>query len=140
PNMNVYYYNATTGYLYFNVVQDVHNPVGPSPLGSCPESGPNSKCPDTSKGETYYACPKYGCVDYTIQVNDPNYKPGPSPSWTVLPPATTDMLPAPTNQNKLVLSSATGEVITRKMYTDDQGVPYYTATNAPPCATTTDSK
>ena len=139
PVLDKYYYDPATGYLYLNIVQQTPNPIGPSPTGSCDShyvgSNPDPACPDNAVGETYYACPKNGCIDYTITINDPSYTPGTSPT-TALPPATADLKPAPAEQNQLVLYG-THTVVTRQINKDDQGVPYYTATNAPNACTIT---
>ncbi|HEX5313632.1 MAG TPA: hypothetical protein VFX38_01810, partial [Gammaproteobacteria bacterium] len=132
PNLTRYYYDQTTGYLYLNVAQDEPNPIGPSPLGSCkPDGTGDAVCPDFEDGETYYVCPKNGCIVYIIEQNDPNYLPGtsvgdPNPAYDKS---------APANLNKLV-RHGTDTVITREIHLDKQGVPYHTATNAPACTAT----
>ncbi|MGH8273802.1 MAG: hypothetical protein ACRES9_06060, partial [Gammaproteobacteria bacterium] len=132
PNLTKYYYDQTTGYLYLNVAQDEPNPVGPSPLGSCHADGTgDASCPNFKHGESYYVCPKNGCIIYTIAQNDPNYNPGPS----VGQPAPADAKAVPTNENKLVLHG-TNTVITRTIHLDKQGHPYYTANNGPVCPAT----
>lgn len=135
PNLDVYYYNSSTGYLYLNVAQDEPNPVGPSPLGSCAirydGGSPDASCPDTKKGESYYACPKNGCIIYAIAQDDPNYDPGPSQGQ----PEQADLKPAPTEQNKLV-KYGTSTVINYQTQLDKQDVPYNTATNGPVCKAT----
>ncbi|MGH8275034.1 MAG: G8 domain-containing protein [Gammaproteobacteria bacterium] len=138
PNIGKYYYDAATGYLWLNVVQEEPNAKGPSPIGSCDSNfdggTPDPACPQ-NHGESYYVCPKNGCIIYTIAMNDPNYTPGPSPSFTVLPPAATHLPPAPAEQNKLV-QYGTDTVITRTEKLDKQGVPYHTANNVPACPVT----
>ncbi len=134
PNLKKFYYNPATGYLYLNIVQDEPNPIAPSPTGDCKADGTGDPaCPDINHGETYYACPKNGCVDYTITLNDASYAPGTSTGA----PAKTDLKPAPASENKLVLTG-TNTVVAPVLATDDQGVPYYTAstTTAPACGTT----
>ncbi len=74
PDLTKYFYDEAKGLLFFYVAQDIPNAVGPSPLGSCP--GPN--CPQKVQGESYYACPAAGCLDYVVELNDPSYEPGPS--------------------------------------------------------------
>ena len=145
PNLQKYYYNPATGYLWLNIVQQTPNPIGSSPTGSCDSTydggTPDPACPDTAAGETYYACPKDGCIDYTIAVSSSTsytYTPGPStgrpdPASLVAPP------PASTSsQNQLVLYG-TGTIVTRQTTPplDKLGVPYYTATNAPNACTVT---
>jgi hypothetical protein len=68
-----YYYDKMSGMLFLNVVQDAANAVGPSPIGSCPG---DPACP--TAGESYYACPAQGCIDYVIQLDDAGYVPGTS--------------------------------------------------------------
>jgi hypothetical protein len=132
PNLTKYYYNATTGMLYLNVAQDEPNPVAPSPTGSCANGNDDPSCPDVAAGESYYACPKNGCIIYTIAENDPAYAPGPSSNCG---PAAADLKPPPANQNRLVLHG-TDTVIQRQVALDKQNVPYYTATNGPECKVT----
>ncbi|MGH8225619.1 MAG: G8 domain-containing protein [Gammaproteobacteria bacterium] len=135
PNLHKYYYNSTTGYLYLNIVQQTHNPIGPSPTGSCDSyyvgSNPDPACPDwqAKNPESYYACPQNGCIDYTITMNDSSYTPGPSPTTSRWLPAAANLKPAPAHPNKLVViyGSNPGTVVAPVLATDDQGVPYYTA-------------
>jgi len=146
PLTDVYYYNPSTGYLYLNIVQDTPNPIAASPTGSCDSTydggTPDPACPDAAAGETYYACPKSGCVDYTIAVQAPpsstssyTYTPGPSTGR----PDPANLIAAPTQQNKLLVirGSNAGTVVAPAIATDDQGVPYYTATNSANACTTT---
>ena len=77
PDPTKYYYDSKTGMLFFDVLQDVPNAVGPSPLGSCGPGTPNpSECPQTP--ESYYACPAPGCEVAIIRLEDSSYVPGPS--------------------------------------------------------------
>ena len=69
-----YYYDSVQGLLFFQVIQDVPNAIGPSPLGSCEEDSPEP-CPSTSEGETFYSCPAEGCILYTVTVNSGDYAP-----------------------------------------------------------------
>ncbi len=79
PEIEKYFYDEKRGLLFLNVVQDIANPVGPSPLGSCTGVGDEDPaCPDVAGGEAYYACPAAGCPIYRIQLNDPSYEPGAS--------------------------------------------------------------
>ena len=135
PKVDAYYYDKGTGYLYLNIVQDVPNPVAPSPTGSCANGNSDPACPDTARYETYYACPKDGCMDYTIAVKSDStytYTPGASSTGA---PSKTDLKPAPTSENQLVLHGTT-TVIKQQASTDKQGIPFNTATTAPVCATT----
>jgi hypothetical protein len=81
PADEKFYYDQTSGMLYFWVVQDAANAFGPSPLGSChnpKEAGDDPSCPNIAGGESYYACPPQGCIDYVVRLNDASYKPGTS--------------------------------------------------------------
>jgi hypothetical protein len=64
-----FYYDATTGMLYFQMMQSELNAQGESPLGSCPG---NSAC---TKDQHFYPCPANGCPVYTIRVTDGSYAP-----------------------------------------------------------------
>jgi hypothetical protein len=107
PALDKYFYDKATGMLFFNVVQDLPNAFGPSPLGSCPDAN-NPSCPDPDE-ESYYACPAAGCIDYVIRLDDSaeTYTPGtsncvPYPTYEQSPPA---------NQNQLVLLGTTTPVV-----------------------------
>ncbi|MGH8225620.1 MAG: hypothetical protein ACRER1_05670 [Gammaproteobacteria bacterium] len=131
PDLSKYYYDTATGYLYFNVAQDEPNPVAPSPIGSCANGADDPSCPDVADGESYYACPKNGCIIYAIAQNDDNYDPGPS----VGQPDPANAKAAPANPNQLVVYG-TNTVIEQKISLDKQGIPYHTATNGPVCTVT----
>ena len=139
PVLDKYYYDTNTGYLWLNVVQDEPNAQGPSPIGSCDPNFDNGH-PDPdcrySHGESYYVCPKNGCIIYTIAMNDPNYTPGPSPSSVVLPPAAANLKPAPSHPNELVMHG-TSTVIVPKLELDKFTEPYNTASTASPVCKTT---
>jgi len=103
PVLDKYFYDTSTGMLYFNVVQSIQNPEGASPLGacltpgtalgcasSCPDGSfqraapdcsctdnpcPNPNSPDPKVHENYYTCPAPGCVAYTVMLNDDTYVP-----------------------------------------------------------------
>ena len=141
PNLDKYYYNPTTGYLYLNVAQNEPNPLVASPTGSCDSvydgGSPDPACPDISIGETYYACPKNGCTDYTIAVkSDSHYTYVPGSSSTTKPLAA-NLKPAPAEQNKLVLYNTSTTVVPVPA-TDKQGVIYHTASSStnPTCKAT----
>lgn len=95
PDLEKYYYDEARGMLFFYVAQDRPNAFGTSPLGSCSEGGSpddDPTCPNLADGESYYACPPEGCVDYVVELNDTNYDPGPSncepyPAYADDPPA-----------------------------------------------------
>jgi hypothetical protein len=77
PDPTKYYYDSKTGMLFFDVVQDLPNAIGPSPLGSCGPGTPNSpECPRAP--ESYYACPAPGCEVAIVRLNDSNYEPAAS--------------------------------------------------------------
>jgi hypothetical protein len=74
-----YYFDKTTGMLYFNVQQTAPNAKGAAPLGSCRGlTSDDPSCPGANELETYYPCPVQGCTNYSVTVNDPSYAPGPS--------------------------------------------------------------
>ncbi len=99
PVLDKYFYDSSTGMLFFNVVQDLPNPVGPSPLGSCTSNKPTDDgCPDVENGESYYACPAAGCPQYLVLLNDSSYVPGRS----TCEPYPTYAQNEPANQNVLV--------------------------------------
>jgi len=78
PVLDKYFYDPQTGMLFFYVVQDDDNPEAPSPLGSCVSvngSEIDPSCPKFHQGESYYACPRQGCITYTVRLNDAAYVP-----------------------------------------------------------------
>ena len=76
-NLNKYYYDSATGWLFLYVAQQDDNSVGPSPLANCKDQAiPDPSCPNNANGETYYVCPPEGCRDYVITVTDSSYLPG----------------------------------------------------------------
>lgn len=106
PVLDKYFYDPVAGMLYFNVVQDVPNAFGPSPLGSCSDpkkTTDDPNCPDLAKKESYYACPAAGCPHYVVLLNDRTYQPGRS---TCEPYETYAQNP-PLNQDVLVLKDDT---------------------------------
>jgi len=56
PDPSKYYYDPATGMLFFYVVQDLPNAVGPSPLGRASEHAESVRVPNAL--ESYYACPR----------------------------------------------------------------------------------
>lgn len=79
PAFDKYYFDAASGMLYFYVVQDSPNAKGAAPVGSCkgqPDDDP--ACPGAGELDTYFPCPAQGCINYSVEVNDPTYTPGPS--------------------------------------------------------------
>ncbi len=131
PDLTKYYYDAATGYLYLNVAQDEPNPVAPSPTGSCANGASDPSCPDFADGESYYACPKNGCIIYAIAQDDPNYDPGTS----VGQPDPANTKAAPANPNQLVVYG-TQTLIQQQLNLDKNGTPYHTAANGPQCTAT----
>ncbi|MGH8337338.1 MAG: hypothetical protein ACRETL_11085, partial [Gammaproteobacteria bacterium] len=100
PNLKNFFYDTATGMLYLNVAQEEPNPVGPSPTGSCNADGTGDpSCPDLAANETYYACPKNGCIVYTIAETDKNYRPGKS----TCTPDVAYGITSPSGANQLVL-------------------------------------
>lgn len=73
-SFNKYWYDKTVGMLYFYVVQDAQNARGIGPIGSCPG---DPACPGADELDTYYSCPPQGCFNYSIELSDDNYNPGP---------------------------------------------------------------
>ena len=142
PVLDKYFYDPSTGLLFFNVVQDLPNPIGPSPLGSCSDpkkSTDDPNCPDLAAKESYYACPAAGCPHYVVLLNDQSYQPGRS---TCTPYPTYEQNP-PLNQNVLVLlDDATNRPIeTAEAGGKDGKFPHYVAKDAsrdaPICPITT---
>jgi hypothetical protein len=85
PPLNNYFYDSTTGMLYFWIAQTDANAPGPSPLGNCTGAATDPPfCPQNtganavSTGEAYYNCPAEGCPTYRIVLNDASYMPGTS--------------------------------------------------------------
>jgi len=140
PVLDKYFYDPVAGMLYFNVVQDVPNAFGPSPLGSCFEDGTgDGLCPEIKKGESYYACPAAGCPHYVVVLNDSTYQPGRS---TCEPYEIYAQNP-PLNQNVLVLKDDTANraIETAEAGGKDGKFPHHVAKDpskdAPTCPITT---
>ena len=138
PVLDQYFYDPATGWLFFNVVQEFANPIGPSPLGSCAAGSPDP-CPNTAKKESYYACPAQGCPDYIVRLNDPNYTPGESDCADPYPAFAQN---APTGQNQLAYfvpqgvtppnGIVDGQIVT-PLVVANPGFPHSQATLAPWC-------
>ncbi len=145
-NLNAFYYDQTTGMLFFYVTQDSPNAFGASPLGSC-SNPPNPAtddpaCPNLSKGESYYSCPKQGCTTYIVKLNDSTYNPGPSKCPSTDPTAIYGVSsgiyaqPVPPNQNKLVYVENISNVVTRVQpdpQVSGQGFQHSVAAASPVC-------
>ncbi len=76
PNGDCYYYDATSGLLFIDMVQEQPNAGGPytSPLGSC--SGSKATSDPACAKENFYSCPGPGCELYTVHVKKKLYQPG----------------------------------------------------------------
>jgi hypothetical protein len=134
PVLDKFFYDSATGMLFFNVVQDSPNAFGPSPLGDCKEDGTgDASCPKILEGESYYACPPQGCIDYVVRLNDANYKPGPSKCT----PYPTYETPEPKPEFKLVYKGTTTAVEFVQKNGKDNKFPHYEAKTAPTCPITT---
>jgi hypothetical protein len=135
PFPDKFFYDKTTGMLFFYVMQGKPNAPGPSPLGICDGSANEpSFCPDKS-GESYYLCPAEGCTSYRVTLNDSTYVPEPSQCDTV-----SFRWPAPpANQDKLVLAGTSTEVKQVQKPGKANQFPYYEwdPTTAPKCPLTT---
>ena len=145
PVIDKYYYDTNTGYLWLNIVQEVANAEGPSPIGSCDKDfdagTPDPACQYANgHGESYYVCPKNGCIIYAIRMDDPNYTEGTSPTTAQLPPEATHLMPAPAHPNelKVIYGANPGTVVKSVSSTDDQGTVYNTASagTGPTCTVT----
>lgn len=133
PDPSKYYYDRKTGMLFFDVVQDLPNAVGPSPLGSCGPNTPNPpECPQAL--ESYYACPVPGCEVTIVKLDDSAYEPGPSDCKG---PGGEDIYTyksgvyaqnPPPSQNQLALSSSGTPVIVNGV---TQGTTFPHAVSAP---------
>jgi hypothetical protein len=133
PDPSKYYYDRKTGMLFFDVVQDLPDAVGPSPLGSCGPNTPNpSECPQAL--ESYYACPAPGCEVTIVKLDDSAYEPGPSDCKG---PGGEDIYTyksgvyaqnPPPSQNQLALSSSGTPVIVNGV---TQGTTFPHAVSAP---------
>ncbi|HTQ00924.1 MAG TPA: G8 domain-containing protein [Casimicrobiaceae bacterium] len=88
-SLDSWFYDKTTGMLFFYVKQDRPNALASSPLGSCPTGTSDSACPnpnDATYPESYYACPPEGCPTYNIRLSASTpYDPGPSACTTADP-------------------------------------------------------
>ncbi|MBI4380783.1 MAG: G8 domain-containing protein [candidate division NC10 bacterium] len=139
PVLDEYFYDSSTGMLFFNVVQDLPNAFGPSPLGSCNEDGTgDALCPKLKDDESYYACPAAGCPHYVVLLNDPTYQPGRS---TCQPYETYAQNP-PANENVLVLVGDTTNtpILTKEELGKDNKFPHHApnaAKDTPVCPITT---
>ena len=150
PNLHKFFYDASTGMVYFHAAQEFPNVVGPSPLGTCPcndDKNPlcnpkgqgadkDSSCPNFKKDESYYPCPAQGCLIYRVDVADPDYIPtasncqvSPSDGW--VPPA-----------NPYLLAYKGGNIVVRsaKKPGKDGKFPHYATDPPQVCKTSTTQK
>lgn len=143
PDPTKYYYDPKTGMLFFDVVQDLPNAVGPSPLGSCGPGTPNpSECPQAP--ESYYACPAPGCEVAIVRLDDSNYKPAKSDCTG---PGGADIYTynngeyaqnPPPAQNQLALSGGGAPVIVKGVTQEGiSGFPHAVPSPTPNCPVTT---
>ncbi len=143
PDPTKYYYDSKTGMLFFNVVQDLPNAVGPSPLGSCGPGTPNSsECPQAP--ESYYACPAPGCEVAIVRLTDSKYEPAPSDCTG---PAGQDIYTynngvyaqnPPPDQNQLALSGGGAAVIVKGVTQEGiVGFPHAVPSPTPNCPVAT---
>jgi len=133
PVLDKYFYGSARGLLFLNVVQDSLNAFGPSPLGSCSDpkkTTDDPSCPDIANGESYYACPPQGCIDYVIRLSDASYVPGKSNCPDVYPTYET---PEPKAEFKLVYKGTTTPVVFVQKNGKDNKFPHYAAETARVC-------
>ncbi len=132
-NLDKYYYDSATGWLFLYVAQQDGNAVGPSPLANCKDQAtPDPSCPNNANGETYYVCPAEGCRDYVITVTDPNYAPGVSTCPDPYSSTTNFGAPEPTPLYHLTTVEDTTTPVERNPVSDPN-FPHYTPVNAPVC-------
>jgi hypothetical protein len=128
PDLAKYFYDATTGMLFFYVAQQGPNTRGPSPLGSCNADGTgDDTCPDfVVEKESFYSCPPQGCTTYVVRLNDDTYTPAestctPYPKYELPSPAPTFRLAYLAN-NEVVLRTPEGGLEKKfPHYTDGRG-------------------
>jgi hypothetical protein len=130
-SLSKYYYDAKSGWLFFNVAQQDANAIGPSPLGNCgPDATTKSpSCPNNAINESYYVCPSKGCTDYVVTLTDSSYTPGPSACSDPYP---TYALPEPTQPYHLAYLGGTTPVV-RQEAGAGTSFPHYVAETAPVC-------
>ena len=83
-----YFFDSSTGMLFFYVRQTANNAHGAMPIGSChtpAQPGDDPACPGAKDLDTYFGCPAQGCSNYSVRLNDPNYQPGPSACAALAP-------------------------------------------------------
>jgi hypothetical protein len=108
-NLDSWYYDTSSGYLYLHLLQKVDNgnPKGPlsspSPTGSCDPAKVSplpAECPNANQTspENYYFCPAGGCIAYGVKLDATQvvdaYMPGTSKCdvLSVAPPADVNAL------------------------------------------------
>jgi hypothetical protein len=142
PVVDKYFYDAAKGMLFLNIVQDIPNAFGPSPLGSCTgERKEDPACPDVKNGESYYGCPAAGCIHYVIELEDENWKPGRTmgnDGNSVCEPYPTYAQEPPANQNVLVEAGTTTKVMQMAEGGKDGMFPHNAPVSEPVCPATTE--
>jgi len=138
PDLTKYFYDdkKAKGMLFLNVAQTIQNAFGPSPLGSCSDPASiddDPNCPDLEKGESYYACPAAGCIDYLVRVNDTTYDQGPSTCTDIYPTYAQD---PPDDELFLALLGTSTIVQTTEEGGKDGGFPHHVAVDPPDCELT----
>lgn len=143
PAFDKYYFDKTTGMLFFYVKQSAPNAHGIAPLGSCsnpPQPGDDPACPDAKDLDTYYGCPAQGCSSYSVVLNDPGYTPGPSAcaalaGGDLYAPATGFSLTQPSNLNQLGYVGAGGPTgaVTTTLTTSPTSYKHWAPTQTPAC-------
>jgi hypothetical protein len=110
PDLGRYFYDPSTGMLFFYVAQERPNTRGPSPLGSCNADGTGDEtCPDFgAQRESFYTCPPEGCVTYVVRLNDDTY----TPAESTCTPYPKYEQPAPTPTFRLAYAG-TNQVVQR---------------------------
>ena len=132
PNLTKYFYDSAAGLLFFNVVQDIPNAFGPSPLGTCTGAADDDPlCPVLAEGESYYACPAGGCVDYVVNLGG-TYNPGPSNCE----PYPTYEQPEPAEEFKLAYLGSNTAVVPQFAGGNDGKFPHNIPDREPTCPTT----
>ena len=149
-DLSKYFFDKTTGMLFFYVQQTSPNAHGVMPLGSCHnpiQAGDDPACPGASDLETYFGCPAQGCVNYAVVLNDPSYVPGPSacaalaPNGNLYDPGTGFALNPPPQATFLAKAgparTASPKLTTQAIPAGVAPYQHWVATDPPTCDTTT---
>jgi hypothetical protein len=134
-DLTKYFYDAKSGWLFFYVVQQTSNAIGPSPLGNCGTDAATKdpSCPDTANKESYYVCPPEGCTDYVVTVTDDTYKPGVSKCEPAYPTYELPQLPVSDQAFHLVYAGGTTPVERQSAGTGTNFPHYEVKGKAPDC-------